>query len=148
LALTVAGIVFAALSLFLVAVAPAIVDRLPLPETWRNGLALVRWPLLAALVLFALGLIYRYAPDRPTPCWSWFAPGTVAATLLWLLGSAGFSFYVARFSSYDRTYGSLGAVVILLMWCYVGAYIVLAGAELNSEYEKARRVSKSEISSK
>jgi membrane protein len=69
LALTIAGIVFAALSLFLVAVVPAIVDRLPFPETWRNGLALVRWPLLAALVLFALGLIYRYAPDRPTPCW-------------------------------------------------------------------------------
>ena len=138
LALTVAGILFAVLSLFLVAVVPAIIHRLPLPEDWRNAFGLVRWPLLAALVLFALALVYRFAPARRSPCWSWFAPGTIAATLLWLLGSAGFSFYVARFSSYDKTYGSLGAVVILLMWFYVGAYTVLAGAELNSEYEKAR----------
>jgi membrane protein len=138
LALTVAGIVFAMLSLFLVAVVPAIIDRLPVPEDWRNAFGLVRWPLLAGFVLLALALVYRFAPARGNPCWSWFAPGTLAATLLWLLGSAGFSFYVARFSSYDRTYGSLGAVVILLMWFYVGAYIVLAGAELNSEWEKAR----------
>ena len=65
--------------------------------------------------------------------------GTVAAALLWLVGSAGFSFYVARFASYNKTYGSLGAVVVLLMWFYVSAYIVLAGAELNSAIEKARR---------
>lgn len=141
LMLTVGGIVFVAVSLFLVAVVPAIIDRLPFPEGWRHALVLVRWPLLAGLVLIALALVYRFAPARPTPCWSWFAPGTVAATLLWLLGSAGFSFYVARFSSYDRTYGSLGAVVILLMWFYVGAYIVLVGAELNSEYGKARGAS-------
>jgi membrane protein len=62
----------------------------------------------------------------------------MAAAVLWLVGSAGFSFYVARFSSYDKTYGSLGAVVILLMWFYVTAYIILAGAELNAEIEKAR----------
>jgi membrane protein len=139
IALTVAITVFVVLSLFLVAVVPSVIERLPIPEEWRNAFGLVRWPLLAALVLFALALFYRFAPARSSPCWSWFSPGTVAAALLWLLGSAGFSFYVARFSSYDKTYGSLGAVVILLMWFYVGAYIVLAGAELNSEYEKARQ---------
>lgn len=139
IALTIAITVFAVLSLFLVAVVPAIIDRLPIPASSRSTFGLVRWPLLAALVLFALALVYRFAPARRNPCWSWFSPGTVAATLFWLLGSAGFSFYVAHFSSYDKTYGSLGAVVILLMWFYVGAFIVLAGAELNSEYEKARR---------
>jgi membrane protein len=139
IALTIAITVFAVLSLFLVAVVPAIIDRLPIPEASRSVFGLIRWPLLAGLVLFGLALVYRFAPARQRPCWSWFSPGTVAATLLWLLGSAGFSFYVAHFSSYDRTYGSLGAVVILLMWSYVSAFIVLTGAELNSEYEKARQ---------
>jgi membrane protein len=137
-ALTIAITAFAVLSLFLVAVVPVIIDRLPLPEASRGAVGLIRWPLLAGLVLPALALVYRFAPARRSPCWSWFSPGTVAAALLWLLGSAGFSFYVARFSSYDKTYGSLGAVVILLMWFYVSAFIVLAGAELNWEYEKAR----------
>ena len=75
---------------------------------------------------------------RRQPCWYCLSAGTIAAALLWLIGSAGFSFYVARFSSYDKTYGSIGAVVILLMWFYVTAFIILGGAELNSEIEKAR----------
>lgn len=139
LALTSAIAVFTVLSLALIAVVPAVIDRLPAPQRTRDILGLVRWPILAVLVLLALAFVYRFAPARQNPRWNWLSPGTVAAALLWLLGSAGFSFYVARFGSYDRTYGSLGAVVILLMWLYVGAFIVLAGAELNSEYEKARR---------
>lgn len=111
----------------------------PLPAAWRGAVALIRWPVLAGLVFVALGLVYRFAPARQTPHWHWLSPGTIAAALLWLVGSAGFSFYVARFGSYDKTYGPLGAVVILLMWLYVSAYIVLAGAELNCEIERARR---------
>lgn len=139
IALTLGIGIFALLSLFLIAVVPAIIDLLPLSEVWRDRVSLIRWPLLAVLALLALGLLYRYAPARQQhPCWHLFSAGTIAAALLWLLGSAGFSFYVARFSSYDKTYGSLGAVVVLLMWFYVTTYIVLAGAELNSEVEKAR----------
>jgi membrane protein len=136
--LTVAVGLFAVLSLFLIAVVPALIGALPLPELWRDRISLIRWPILAGLVLLALGLVYRFAPARRTPRWHWLGAGTVGAALLWLVGSAGFSFYVARFGSYDKTYGSLGAVVILLMWFYLTAYIVLAGAELNSEIEKAR----------
>ena len=128
----------AVLSLFLIAVVPAVIDMLPLPELWRDRISLIRWPILAGLVLLALGLVYRFAPARRAPCWHWLSPGTVGAALFWLIASAGFSFYVARFGSYDKTYGSLGAVVILLMWFYLTTYIVLAGAELNSEIEKAR----------
>lgn len=138
-ALTVGIGLFGLVSLFLIAVAPAIVDRLPLPAEWTADVAVIRWPILAALAFVAFAVVYRFAPARQAPCWHWFAPGTIAAALLWLLGSAGFSFYVARFSSYNKTYGSLGAVVVLLMWFYVSAYIVLAGAELNSEFDKARR---------
>ena len=137
--LTIAIGVFGLVSLFLIAVVPAVIDWLPIPTLWRTSVALIRWPVLAGLVFIALGLVYRFAPARQTPRWHWLSVGTIAAALAWLIGSAGFSFYVARFSSYDKTYGSLGAVVVLLMWLYLSAYIVLAGAKLNAEIEKARR---------
>jgi membrane protein len=136
LALTIGIGAFGVLSLFLIAVVPAAVDLLPVPAAWRDAFALIRWPVLAGIVLIALGFLYRFAPARQAPRWYWLDPGTIAAALLWLTGSAGFSFYVERFASYDKTYGSLGAVVVLLMWFYVSAYIVLAGAELNSAIEK------------
>jgi membrane protein len=129
---------FALLSLFLIAIIPAVIGSLPISELWRDRISLIRWPLLAILAILALCVLYRYAPARRNPCWHCFSAGTIGAAVLWLVGSAGFSFYVARFSSYDKTYGSLGAVVILLMWFYVTSYIILAGAELNSEIEKAR----------
>jgi membrane protein len=138
IALTIGVGVFALLSLFLIAGVPAVIGSLPLSELWRDRISLIRWPLLAILAVVALGVLYRYAPARRNPCWNCLSVGTIAAAVLWLAGSAGFSFYVARFSSYDKTYGSLGAVVILLMWFYVTAYIILAGAELNAEIEKAR----------
>jgi membrane protein len=138
IALTVGVGLFALLSLFLIAVVPAIIDTLPLSELWRDRLSLIRWPLLAVLALIGFAALYRYAPSRRQACWHFFSAGTIAAALFWLIGSAGFSFYVARFSSYDKTYGSIGAVVILLMWFYVTAFIILGGAELNSEIEKAR----------
>jgi membrane protein len=139
IALTIAIGIFGLVSLFLIAVLPAAIDWLPVPAPWRTSVALIRWPVLAGLVFVALAVVYRFAPARHTPRWHWLSPGTVAAALLWLIGSAGFSFYVARFGSYDKTYGALGAVVVLLMWLYVSAYIVLAGAELNSAVEKTRR---------
>jgi membrane protein len=137
IALTIGIGLFGLVSLLLVAVVPAVLGWLPLSELWRDRVSLIRWPILALLVLVALGAVYRFAPSRRHPRWDWLRPGTVAAALLWLVGSAGFSLYVGRFGSYDKTYGSLGAVVVLLMWFYVTAYIVLAGAELNSETEKA-----------
>jgi len=94
-----------------------------------------RWPLLALLVLALLALLYRYGPCRHTAKWQWVSVGSVFATSVWLLASAGFSFYVANFAHYDATYGSLGAVIVLLFWLYLSFYIVLLGAELNAELE-------------
>jgi membrane protein len=139
IALTIAIGIFGLVSLFLIAVVPAALAWLPIPAAWGTSVALIRWPILALLVFVALGLLYRFAPERQTPCWNWFSPGTVTAAVLWLIGSAGFSLYVARFSSYDKTYGTLGAVVVLLLWLYLSAYIVLAGAEFNSAIEKTPR---------
>jgi membrane protein len=137
-ALTIGIAVFGLLSLFLVAVVPAVLEWLPFPKGWRDLIGLVRWPILAVLMMLALGAIYRFAPARQHPCWHFFSPGTIAAATLWLAGSAGFSYYVANFSSYDKTYGSLGTVVILLMWLYLSSFIVLVGAELNCEIEQNR----------
>jgi membrane protein len=84
----------------------------------------------------AAATLYRYAPDRDEAKWIWLTPGSVAVSILWLLLTFGFGFYVANFGSYDATYGSLGAVVVLLTWLYLSAYILLLGAELNSELER------------
>jgi membrane protein len=93
------------------------------------------WLLAAAIASFAIATIYRYGPDRDEPRWRWLTPGSIAATLLWLLATLAFGFYVSNFGSYNATYGSLGAVVVLLMWLYLSAYVLLMGAELNSELE-------------
>jgi membrane protein len=133
IALTVGGVVFMLIALVLIAGVPAVAADLPLSEFWQQLLPLVRFPAFAIFALLGLGTLYRLAPDRKRPAWDFFRAGTVAATLLWLAGSAAFSFYASRFGSYDRTYGSVGAVALLLVWLYVTAYIVLIGAELNGD---------------
>jgi membrane protein len=94
------------------------------------------WVLAAAAVSFGVAVIYRYAPNRPEPEWKWISPGSVIATLVWLVATAGFGFYVANFGNYNATYGSLGAVIVFLTWIYLTAYILLMGAELNAETER------------
>jgi membrane protein len=131
IALTIGGVIFVMIALVLIAGAPNAVTKVPLPDFWRETLSLIRFPMLAILAFLGLGVLYRLAPDRKRPGWDFARAGTIAASLLWLGGSAAFSFYAARFGSYDKTYGSVGAVVIMLVWLYVSAYIVLAGAELN-----------------
>ena len=93
---------------------------------------------VAAILLGSAGfaLIMRYGPDRRAAKWRWLAPGALLATLLWLLISFGFSFYVAYVSDYNATYGSLSAVVVFLMWLFLSAYGILAGALLNAEIER------------
>lgn len=92
---------------------------------------------LAALVVMGLlAVIYRYGPDRPNAKWRWITPGSVLATIVWLVATIGFGFYVANFGSYNATYGSLGAVIVFLTWLYLSAYIALLGAELNAVLEQ------------
>jgi membrane protein len=135
LAITSALILFGIVSLLLIAILPAIIDILPVPEAWRQIIGLVRWPILAVLVALALAAIYRYGPSREWARWRWVSWGAVVATIAWIIVSYGFSLYVARFASYHKTYGSLGAVVVLMMWLYLTAYVILLGAELDAEME-------------
>jgi len=99
-------------------------------------LQILFWTGAAVAISGLIAIVYRYAPDRPDAKWRWLTPGSIAATLLWLAATLGFGFYVSNFGNYNATYGSLGAVVVFLSWLYLTAYILLMGAELNSELEK------------
>jgi len=133
--LTGLAVVFAALSIALIAVLPAGIDFLPLGSFGKTVASVVRWPVLLALMTIGLAAIYRYAPSRQEAKWRWVSWGATVATALWIAGSALFSVYVGEFASYDKTYGSVGAVVVLMMWLYVSVFAVLLGAELNGEME-------------
>jgi membrane protein len=104
-------------------------------EGYEEIIAVARWPLMALVVLALLATLYRYGPCRPSPKWSWVSVGSLFATAVWLLASAGFSYYVGHFARYDKVYGSIGAVIVLLFWLYLTFYIVLLGAEINAELE-------------
>ncbi|MCO5166524.1 MAG: YihY/virulence factor BrkB family protein [Planctomycetes bacterium] len=133
--LTLGLLAFLVASLVLVAVAPAVLNFIGLAGALRVTIDVLRWPVLALLVLVSLAFLYRYAPNRRSPKWRWVSWGSGVATGLWLLLSAGFSFYVSNFGGYDEMYGSLGAVVVLLVWLYLSAYVIILGAELNAELE-------------
>ena len=135
LGLMVGGIVVIAL----VAVLPAALQLLPLGPATKWVLLVVEWPLLIVLVMLGLAVLYRYAPDRDKPQWRWVSAGAIAATILWIVASIGFTVYVANFSSYDKTYGSLGGVIILLTWLYLSVLAVLFGAVINAQSEKQTR---------
>jgi membrane protein len=136
LLLTAAVVLFGILSLTLVAIIPAVVGLLPLGDFGKELVGWIRWPVLTILFAAGLSAVYRYAPSRNQPRWSWVSPGAVVATILWIIGSVLFSLYVEKFATYNRTYGSLGAVVVLLMWFWLSAYAILLGAELNAEMER------------
>ena len=104
------------------------------PFTW--AWLVLQWPLVFVLVSTAIGLVYYFGPDAEQD-WVWITPGAVAAPVLWLAVSLVFKFYVARFTDYNATYGSVGAVIVLLLWFYVSGIAILTGAELNAEIEHA-----------
>jgi membrane protein len=136
LLLTIGAIVVAVLALALVAVFPAVLDGLGLGRAGELAASIARWVLLALLVLVALAVVYRFAPDRANPRWRWVSGGAVVALVLWLLGSVGFSVYVDNFGKYNQTYGALAAVIVLLLWLFLSAFIVLLGAEFDAETER------------
>jgi membrane protein len=137
--LTVGGIIAAALAVGLVAVLPALLERLNVTDKVELLLNIVRWPILIGGFVTALAVVYRYGPCRNDALWKWVSPGAIVAGVLWLLGSAVFSIYVSKFASYDKTYGPLGAVVVFMMWLFISALAVLIGAEFNSEMERQTR---------
>ncbi|HET8726925.1 MAG TPA: YihY/virulence factor BrkB family protein [Alphaproteobacteria bacterium] len=134
-AFTIGAVLVAIAAIGGVVALPALLGAIGLGGAWEWLVSLARWPVLAMIAVLSMAVLYRYGPSRRSARWEWISWGAVAATLLWIAGSIGFSIYVRNFGSYNETYGSLGAVVILLMWFYLSAYILLMGAELNAEIE-------------
>ena len=139
LGLTLAAIVFAIIALTAVAIVPIVIAFLPIDEVLQSWLAYARWPMLGVFILVALDVVYRFGPSSTKPHWQLISVGTLFAGGSWILASLAFSLYVTRFNSYDATYGSLGAVIVLLLWFWISALIVLTGATIDSVRAEMRR---------
>jgi membrane protein len=135
LALTLGAIVFVIITFGLIAVVPSVIDALPLGIVGTILAQLVRWLLLLAVFAGGLAVLYRVAPDRDAPKLRWVSLGSVVVTVVWALVSVGFALYVNNFGSYDKTYGAIAGVIVLMLWLYLTCYLVLLGAEINSEAE-------------
>jgi membrane protein len=135
LAFTTGAIIALMMMVGAVVALPLMLDRFGLATDSKMIISLARWPLLLAMLLLALGVLYRFGPSRPGARWQWLGIGTITAALLWVAGSSLLSWYLSNFGNYSATYGSLGAAIGLMTWMWMSAIIVLCGAELNSEIE-------------
>ncbi|HJX45527.1 MAG TPA: YihY/virulence factor BrkB family protein [Geodermatophilus sp.] len=135
LLLTLGATLFVLITFSLVAVVPAVLDAIPLGPFATVLTQVVRWVLLLGVVVGSLSVLYRLAPDRDDPKFRWVSLGSIVVTLIWALVSLLFSFYVNNFGSYDKTYGAIAGVIVLMLWLYLTCYLILLGAEINSEAE-------------
>jgi membrane protein len=114
---------------------PAMLAYLRLDAWAETLIAVGRWPVLLVAILTGISLIYRFGPSRRAPKWRWLSWGAAIATVVWVGASWAFSFYLQNFADYNATYGSLGAVIGLMMWTWISVIILIVGAEINAEME-------------
>lgn len=136
---TLGGIIIGFFAIVMVVAFPALIDKIGLPSTLETIIQFLRWPLLALIVMFALTAVYKIAPYRENPAFKWASWGAIIATVFWLAGSLLFSLFVNNFGILDKTYGSFAAVITLMLWFFLTAFLVLLGAEVNSEMEHQTR---------
>ena len=133
--LTLSAVLVLAGALLAIALLPILLNQIGLKEHSSFLVKLITWPFLAIVFNLALASFYRYGPHRSSAKWRWVTPGSILASVTWVMFSVGFSYYLGQFGQYDKTYGSLGSVVVLLMWFYLTAFIILLGAEFNAAME-------------
>jgi membrane protein len=145
---TIVLLVLLAISAFGVVLTGGLADQVGklvgLGDTAVTVWGIAKWPVLLLVVSFMFSLLYWAAPNVKQPGFRWLTPGGIVAVLLWVAASAGFAFYVSNFSSYNKTYGTLGGVIVFLTWLWISNIAVLLGAELNAELERGRRLEKGE----
>ncbi len=129
---TVSGIIVVILSIVMVAGFPALIGKLELPSFLETIANLIRWLILAVIIYFSITTIYRFAPQRSKSEFQWLNWGGAIATGLWLLGSGGFSLFVRYFGNLDQIFGSVGTIIILMLWFLLSSFSILVGAEINS----------------
>lgn len=139
LTLALSLLIISALTLLLYGgdIGEAIANRLHLSTAFAITWHLLQWPIILAFVLFAFALVYYFAPDLKHQKWYWITPGSIVGVTLWLLVSFGFRIYLRYFNTYSVTYGSLGAVIILMLWFYLSGAAILIGGKVNAEIENA-----------
>ncbi len=128
----------AIVALLMVVVAPVLIAVLPLGADQEFMLDLTRWCIVLLVLFVGLGIFYRYGPNLRGRRLGWLTPGAVMVVCLWLVMSALFSIYVSNFGNYNEVYGSLGAVIALLFWFYLSAYLIMLGAALNVVLERRK----------
>jgi len=139
LLLTVILFAVAIFALAMVVVLPVVLTFLPLDFFAALAIASVRWLAAIGVMLFGLALLYRYGPNTSDDRMRWVTPGAGLAVACWGVASWGFSFYLTNFGHYNEVYGSIGAAIALLMWLFVSAFVVLLGAALNVQLDRARK---------
>jgi membrane protein len=98
---------------------------------------ILQFPVALGAMFLAFSMMYYFAPNMKEPEWYWISPGAAVGVVVWVVASVGFSFYLKFFNSFSKTYGSLGAVIILMLWLYLTGMAILIGGEVNSEISKA-----------
>lgn len=136
LAFTLGAILFFVLAFGALTVLPKALANTGLGTPGRWAANIAAWAFLVVGLTVGLAVLYRYGPDRTEPKWSWTSPGAVLAIVLWVVGSIVFSIYTANFGKYNETYGSLGAVVVTMLWLFITSLAIVLGAELNAEAER------------
>jgi membrane protein len=135
LTFTLASIVFILLAIAVVVLLPVVLNFIPLPGGTDLLVKIARWPMLFVLTALALAALYRYGPSRAKARWRWITWGSAFATVMWIAASVLFSWYVASFGSYNKTYGSLGAIIGFMTWIWISIIVVLVGAKIDAEME-------------
>jgi membrane protein len=136
LTFTIATIAFVLVSIGVVVAIPVALSLMPLPGGTDLLVRIARWPILLVLVGLALTLLYRFGPSRTAARWRWITWGSAFATTGWLAVSVLFSWYVANFGSFDKTYGSLGAIMGFMTWIWLSLVVVLVGAKLDAAMQR------------
>ncbi|MGD9740131.1 MAG: YihY/virulence factor BrkB family protein [Bauldia sp.] len=138
LGFTVGALILIIVMIGIIGVVPAVLRGVGLGSATEALIAIGRWPVLLAILVGGLMLLYRFGPSGERPTWREVLPGAVAAAAAWIVASLAFTWYLANFANYNATYGSLGAVIGLLMWTWISVFILIAGAELNALLEARR----------